>query len=203
MLTGCASKSSPKPSKSPQVTIDLPSVTQDLTSEAPDPTLDPSPSPTLKNPLKPAISEPNSPKMTPKPTASSSPKAIQFGIPIPWEETPPNKLAAPWTSIAPTATSTTIAIVQLDPTSILIAANRGLFRTASVITGITSFRVSRLTQNGDLVDRVFVSCPNGAEVWVGFFAGVKTWNTDLHPSNYTLRPLGEPVDACAAVSNTD
>jgi len=203
VLTGCASKSSPKPSKSPQVTIDLPSVTQDLTSEAPDPTLDPSPSPTLKNPLKPAISEPNSPKMTPKPTTSPSPKAVQFGVPILWEETPPNKLAAPWTSIAPTATSTTIAIVQLDPTSILIAANRGLFRTASVITGITSFRVSRLTQNGDLVDRVLVSCPNGAEVWVGFFAGVKTWNTDLHPSTYTLRPLGEPVDACAAVSNTD
>jgi len=170
---------------------------------APDPTLDPSPSPTSKNTLKPAVSEPKSPKMTPKPTTSPLPKVVQFGVPIPWEETPPSKLAAPWTSIAPAATATTIAIVQLDPTSILIAANRGLLRTASVITGITNFSVFRVTQNGLLVDRVYVSCPNGAEVWVGWFDGVKRWNSELHPSTYTLRALGEPIDACASVSNTD
>ena len=197
MLTGCSSKSAPKPSKSPQVTIDSPSVTQDFTPEAPDPTLDPSPSPTLKNPLKPAISEPKSPKNTPKPTTSPSPKAVQFDVALPWEDTPPSKLALPWTTIPPATTSTAIAIVQLDPNSILIAANRGLYRTASVMIGITSYRVERLIQNGDYVDRLFVSCPNGTEVWAGFFPGYKSWTTNEHPGTYTLRALGEPSEPCS------
>jgi len=202
VLTGCASKSSPKPSKSPQVTIDLPSVTQDLTSEAPDPTLDPSPSPTLKNSLKPAISEPNSPKTTPKPTTSPSPKTVQFEVPIPWEETPPGKLALPWTPIAPEATTATIAIVRLNSNSILVAANRGLFRTAFIVNGVVDFRIQK-HQGSETGDAVFVTCPNGGEVGVGFFAAYKTWNATYHPSTYTLRPVEQSEDVCSSLSNTD
>ena len=202
MLTGCASKSSPKPSKAPQVTIDLPSVTQDLAPEAPHPKLDPSPSPTSKIPLKPSISEPNSPKITPKPTTSPSPKTVLFDVPIPWEETPPGKLALPWTPTPPAATTATIAIVRLNPNSILVAANRGLFRTAFIVDGVVDFRIQK-HQGSETGDVVFVTCPNGGEVGVGFFAAYKTWNATYHPSTYTLRPVEQSEDVCSALSNTD
>jgi hypothetical protein len=202
MLTGCASKSSPKPSKSPQVTIDSPSVTQDLTPKASDPILNPAPGPTSKTPLKPPIFEPNSPKTTPKPTTSPSPKTVQFDVPIPWEETPPGKLALPWTSIAPEATTATIAIVRLNSNSILVAANRGLFRTAFIVDGVVGFRIQK-HQGSETGDVVFVTCPNGGEVGVGFFAAHKTWNATYHPSTYTLRPVEQSEDVCSSLSNTD
>ena len=202
MLTGCASKSASKPSKSPQVTIDSSSVTQDLPQMDSTPTLSPSTAPILKTPPKRVVSPQNQPKTTPKPTTSPSQKAVLFGVPIPWESTPPEKLATPWTSIPPVATTQTIAVVQLDSQSILVAAERGLTRTAVVVKGVIGFRIQKHKES-EFADLVWVTCPNGSEEVVGFFAAQRTWNATLHPSTYTLFPLTEVSDACSGLSNTD
>ena len=201
-MTGCASKSAPKPSKSPQVTIDSSSVTQDLPQMYSTPTLGLSTSPILKTPPKRVVSPQNQPKTTPKPTTSPSPKAVLFGAPIPWESTPPEKLATPWTSIPPAATTKTIAIVQLDPHSILVAAERGLTRTAVVVKGVNGFRIEKNVKSG-FADAVWVTCPDGSEDLLGFFAAQRTWNATQHPSTYTLFPLEEETNTCSPLSNTD
>ena len=201
-MTGCSSKSAGNAPRKPQVTIDSSSVTQDLPQKDSTPTMDPSPAPILKTPPKRVISPQNQPKTTPKPTTSSSPKAVQFGVPLAWESTPPEKLATPWTSIPPSATTSTIALVQLDPQSILIAAERGLTRTAFVVNGIQGFRIQQHAAS-EVADLVLVTCQNGTEVGVGFFAAHRTWNATLHPSTYTLFPLTEETDVCSAPSNTD
>ncbi len=202
-MTGCAYKSAPKPSKSPQVTIDSASVTQDLTPKGPDPISDPqTPSNPKSTPKQPKMG-PKTSKTTPIPSRTTRPKAAEFGVPIPWEETHPTKLAAPWTSIPPALTSTTIAIVELDPHSILVAAERGLTRTAVVIPGINGYRLERGMLNGQLVDRLFVTCPNGGELWAGWFAAVRTWNSQQHPSTYMLFPLSTSEPDCSLLSNTD
>jgi hypothetical protein len=203
VMTGCSSESAVKPHQNQQVTIDSSSATHDLPQKDSTPTLNPSPAPILKTPPKRVVSDRNRPKTAPKPTTSSSPKAAQFGVPLPWEETPPAKLAAPWTSIPPTLTSTTITIVELDPHSILVAANRGLTRTAVVIPGINGYHIERGMLAGDLVDRLFVTCPNGGEIWAGWFAAVKTWNAQQHPSTYTLFPLETAEPDCSLLSNID
>lgn len=100
-------------------------------------------------------------------------------------------------------TSTTIAIVDLDPHTILVAANRGLTRTAVVIPGINGYRVERGMLNGDLVDRLFIVCPNGGELWAGWFAAVKSWNAQQHPGTYTLFPLTTSEPDCSLLSNID
>ena len=201
-MTGCSSKSAPKPSKSPQVTIDSSSVTQDLPQMDSTPTLSPSSAPILKTPSKRADSPQKLPKTIPKPTTSSSPKAVLFGVPLPWESTPPEKLATPWSSIPPAATTQTIAIVQLDPQSILVAEERGLTRTAVVVKGVIGFRIQKHKES-EFADLVWVACPNGSEEVVGVFAAQRTWNATQHPSTYTLFPLTEVTDTCSALSNTD
>ena len=203
VMTGCSSKSAGKPPQNQQVTIDSSSVTQDLPRKEATPTLDPSSAPILKTPPKSVISDENRPKTTPKPTTSPPPKPVLFGTPLPWESTPPEKLATPWTSIPPTATTPTIAIVQLDPHSILVAAERGLTRTAVVIPGINGYHLERGMLNGQLVDRLFITCPNGGELWAGWFAAVRTWNAQQHPSAYTLFPLVTAEPDCSLISNTD
>ena len=95
VMTGCSSKRTEQPPQKPQVTIDSSSVTQDLPQMDSTPTVSPSPAPVLKTPSKRAVSPQNLPKTTPKPTTSPSPKAVLFGAPIPWESTPPEKLATP------------------------------------------------------------------------------------------------------------
>ena len=201
-MTGCASKSAPKPSKSPQVTIDSSSVTQDLPQMDSTPTLDPSPAPILKTPPKRVVSSQNQPKTTPKPTTSPSPKAVLFGVPLAWESTPPEKLATPWTAISPAATTPTIAIVRLDSQSILVAAERGLTRTAFVVKGVVGFRIQKHKES-EFADLVWVTCPDGSEEAVGVFAAQRTWNATQHPSTYTLFPLGTVESGCTPISNTD
>jgi len=203
VMTGCSSESAGKPHQNQQVTIDSASVTHDLPQKGSTPRLDPSPAPILKTPPKRVISERNRPKTTPKPTTPSSPKTVLFGTPLPWESTPPEKLATPWTPIPPAVTTPTIAIVQLDPHSILVAAERGLTRTAVVIPGINGYHLERGMLNGQLVDRLFVTCPNGGELWAGWFAAVRTWNAQQHPSAYTLFPLVTAEPDCSLISNTD
>ena len=148
------------------------------------------------------VSPQNLPKTTPKSTTTPSQKAVLFGVPIPWDSTPPEKLATPWTSIPPAATTQTIAIVQLDPQSILVAAERGLTRTAFVVKDINGFRIQK-HEESEFADLVWVTCPDGSEVVVGFFAAQRTWNATQHPSTYTLFPLTEVTDACSGLSNTD
>ena len=201
-MTGCASKSAPKPSKSPQVTIDSSSVTQDLPQMDSTPTLGLSTSPILKTPPKRVVSPQNQPKTTPKPPTSPTPKAVLFGVPLPWESTSPEKLATPWTSIPPAATTQTLAVVQLDSQSILVAAERGLTRTAFMVKGVVGFRIQKHKET-EFADLVWVTCPNGSEEVVGFFAAQRTWNATLHPSTYTLFPLGTVESGCAPISNTD
>ena len=166
------------------------------------PTLDPSPAPILKTPPKRVVSSQNQPKTTPKPTTSPTPKAVLFGVPLPWESTPPEKLATPWTSIPPAATTQTLAVVQLDSQSILVAAERGLTRTAFMVKGVVGFRIQKHKET-EFADLVWVTCPNGSEEVVGFFAAQRTWNATLHPSTYTLFPLGTVESGCAPISNTD
>ena len=166
------------------------------------PTLGLSTSPILKTPPKRVVSPQNQPKTTPKPTTSPTPKAVLFGVPLPWESTPPEKLATPWTSIPPAATTQTLAVVQLDSQSILVAAERGLTRTAFMVKGVVGFRIQKHKET-EFADLVWVTCPNGSEEVVGFFAAQRTWNATLHPSTYTLFPLGTVESGCAPISNTD
>ena len=201
-MTGCAPKSASKPPKSPQVTVDSTSVTQDLPQKESTPTSDPSRAPIPKTPPKRVVSPQNKPKTTPKPATSPSPKSVLFGVPLPWESTPPEELATPWSSIQPVATTSTVAIVQLDPHSILVAAERGLTRTAFVVNGVNDFRIQK-HKDSEVADLVLVTCPNGAEVGVGFFAAHRTWNATLHPSTYMLFPLTTIESGCDALSNTD
>ncbi len=202
VMTGCSSKRTEEPPQKPQVTIDSSSVTQDLPQMDSTPTLSPSTAPILKTPPKRAVSPQNLPKTTPKPTTSPSPKAVLFGAPIPWESTPPEKLATPWTSIPPAATTKTIAIVQLDPHSILVATERGLTRSAVVVKGVNGFRIEKNVRSG-FADAVLVTCPDGSEDVLGIFAAQRTWNATQHPSTYTLFPLEEETNVCSALSNTD
>jgi hypothetical protein len=132
---------------------------------------------------------------TPSVYASPTSQTFRFGVAIPWESTPPEKLALPWTTIPPAATTSTIAIVKLDQHSILIAAERGSTRTAFVVNGISGFRIQKReeSQFGDLV---LVTCLNGEEAGVGYFAADRTWNAMQHPSSFTLFPLGEPDNSC-------
>ena len=201
-MTGCSSERTEKPPINPSVTVDSSSVTQDLPQMDSTPTLSPSPTPILKTPPKRVISHQNLPKTTPRSTTSPSPKAVLFGVPIPWEGTPPEKLATPWTSIPPGATTQTIAIVRLDPQSILVAAERGLTRTAFVVKGVNGFRIQKHKES-EFADLVWVTCPDGSEEVVGVFAAQRTWNATLHPSTYTLFPLTEVTNACSGLSNTD
>jgi hypothetical protein len=148
------------------------------------------------------VSDENRPKTTPKPTTPPSPKAVLFGEPLPWESTPPEKLARPWTLIAPSATTSTIAIVRLKPDSILVAAERGLTRTAFVVHGVTGFRIQQHTES-QFADLVLVTCPDGSEEAVGYFATYRTLNMAQHPSSYTLFPLTTVESGCSPLSNTD
>lgn len=202
VMTGCSSESAVKPHQNQQVTIDSSSATHDLPQKDSTPTLNPSPAPILKTPPKRVVSDRNRPKTAPKPTTSSSLKPVLFGTPLPWESTPPEKLATPWTSIPPTSTTPTIAIVQLEPHSILVAAERGLTRTAFVVHGVTGFRIQKHTES-QFADLVLVTCPDGSEEAVGYFAAYRTWNPTQHPSSYTLFPLTTVESGCSSLSNTD
>ena len=201
-MTGCSSKRTEEPHQKPQVTVDSSSVTPDLPQMDSTPTLDPSPAPILKTPPKRVVSHQNQSKTTPKPTTSSSPKGVQFGVPLAWEGTPPEKLATPWTAISPAATTATIAVVQLDSHSILVAAERGLTRTAFVVKDINGFRIQKHKES-EFADLVWVTCPDGSEEVVGVFAAQRTWNATQHPSTYTLFPLGTVESGCTPISNTD
>jgi len=148
--------------------------------------------------------------MAPKPPqkpleTKSSPvvRSVLIGTPIPWEDTPPNQLALPWTSVPPVATSTSIAIVNLDQNTILLAVNRGDFRSAVTIPSVTGFRIERGMFSGDLVDRLFVTCNNGSEEWVGWFAAIKNWNSIEHPRTYINFPLSEPNEVCSSPSGSN
>ena len=201
-MTGCSSKSAEKPPQNPQVTIDSSSVTSHLTPVVPEPTLDP-PTPSFsKMAPKQVENGAKIAKTTPIPRVSNPPKALEFGVPIPWEETPPAKLAAPWTPIPAVATTATIAIVRLDPHSIIVAANRGQFRTAFVVSGIEGFRIQR-HKGSEFADAVFATCSDGSEVGVGFFAAYKSWTAQEHPGTYTLFPLTTVDSGCTPLSNTD
>jgi hypothetical protein len=48
-----------------------------------------------------------------------------------------------------------------------------------------------------------VTCPNGTEEAVAFFAAQRTWDLTYHPSTYTLITFDEPSDPCASVSNNN
>ena len=202
MLTGCSSKTPPKQSKSPQVTVDSTSVTQDLMPNGSNPISDPSSSPIPKQTPKPSNFRPKTPQNEPKTETTPLRKSVQFDVALPWEDTPPSKLAMPWTSISPAATTATIAVVRLNPNSILVAANRGLFRTAFIVDGIADFRIQN-HQGSETGDVVFVICPNSEEVGVGFFAAYKSWNATYHPGTYTLRPVEQLKEVCSGQSNTD
>lgn len=201
-MTGCASKSAEKRPQKPQVTIDSSSVTQDLPKMGTTPTLDPSPAPILKTPPKRVVSHQKQPKTDRKPTTSSAPKAVLFNVPLAWENTPPERLATPWTAIPPVATTATIAIVQVDPHAILVAAERGLTRTAFVVKGVGGFRIQKHTES-EFADLVWVTCLDGSEKVVGTFAAYRTWNATQHPSTYTLFPLATTESGCSDISNTD
>lgn len=127
---------------------------------------------------------------------------IQFDVALPWENTPPSKLALPWTPIPPAAITATIAIVRLNSQSILVAVNRAVYRSAFIVTGIVDFRI-QLNEGRGSADHVLVTCPDGTEEHVGFFAAWETWNATQHPSTYTLRSIGEPTNPCSTLSNTD
>lgn len=203
VMTGCSSKSAGNPPQNPPFTVDSPSETTTPTPTAPPPISGPPRALPPKAAPKRHENRPKTALKSPIPSSSTPPKAAEFGVPLPWEDTPPGKLAAPWTPIPPALTSTTIAIVELDSHSILVAANRGLTRTAVVIPGINGYRIERGMLTGDLVDRLFVTCPSGGEVWTGWFAAIKTWNAQQHPSTYTLFPLSRSEPDCSLISNTD
>lgn len=201
-MTGCASKSASKPPKSPQVTGDSTSVTQDLTPKGPDPISDPPAPPTSKSTPKQTKIGPKTHQNSPKIEATPAENSFRFDVALPWEDTPPGKLALPWTLTPPAATTATIAVVRLGSNSILVAANRGLFRTAFIVNGVVDFRIQN-HQGSERGDVVFATCPNGGEVGVGYFAAYKTWDATYHPSTYTLRPIEQSEDVCSPLSNTD
>lgn len=192
---GCSSETLPKPTASPSVILETATAGTVESSPSAEAT------PSVQTSTKAALPSPKTNKSPGdkilRPTTSALPAPIKIGVPTRWEETPPSRLAAPWTDIPPAATSTTIAVVQLDPQTILIAANRGLFRTASIITGINKFRISRGMMNSATVDYVHVTCPSGAEIWAGIFSPYKSWTTTEHPGTFTALPADEPSNPCS------
>lgn len=199
-LCACSSKSMEKPAKAPPKSIVSSPSSLVPQTHAPVPRLSLSHSPSPKTTQKRVIFQSKTLEKGSKPKSTLIPKAYEFGVPIPWEDTPPEKLATPWTAIPPAETTQTIAVVQVDPQTILVAANRGPTRTAFIVKGVVGFRIQKhdASSTGDLV---WVKCPNGNEDMVGYFAAYKTWNSKEHPGTYTLFPLTTVEANCSGLSN--
>ena len=120
------------------------------------------------------------------------PDKPDFGIDYPWADTNPMKLALPWTSIPPVATSPTVALVALDEHSVLIVSNRGNVRTAVRIPGIVNFKLYDLSSSAYGVD---ITCPSGEIITIAYLPK-KTWNSLEHPKYVRFLPFTEGDSPC-------
>ena len=185
-------------SSTPPVTTSAPTAapattTTPATTEAPTPAASTKPVATTKPVVttKPAVTA--KPVASTKPAAPSFPEKPAFDVDYPWAETAPSSLALPWTSIAPSMTSPTVALVALDPHTVLIVTNRANIRTATTISGIESFKLVNLANGGYGVN---VTCASGEVIPVAYLPG-KTWTSTEHPGVVRFRPVTDGGNACA------
>ena len=190
-LTGCTSNAEP-PAHKPTPAAPSPTASKLVKRSSPNKLL--KSTGRTRAPNQPHRGKPGA-KPTPSPTANQAAKPIPaiFGSPIPWQDTPPLLLAAPWSPLKPSLTTPTVAIVEIAQNEILIAVNHGDFRNAYTVTDVVSYSIETGVFGQFLVHAV---CLNGQDQVVGNFLP-RTWTTDIHPRTFIQWPLQSEGEVCA------